>query len=269
MPLVEYTLDADGRLTVHNDTAIWYRYIDLTAQAEALSRFIDRTIDTELAEELAFLTRYDAARKAIQEIVDMPDRQIDLFIRFCSQNDGRLSARKRASHFGLLSDEEVESMERAVQSAWGDRPGRRCRPGVRPCNRSTRPGSPAHRSKVSPYPRARRHGQPPTGPSSIDQPPKTIQAARIPRRCAMMTGDPMFDSLAIVRQLTAAGIEREQADAIADAVRQAADHGDHVTADQFTAGLAALELRLIKWIIGTGIAVTGAVVGLLRLLGLI
>lgn len=53
---------------------------------------------------------------------------------------------------------------------------------------------------------------------------------------------------------------------IADAVRQAADHGDHVTADQFTAGLAALELRLIKWIAGAGVAVTGAVVGLLRLL---
>lgn len=122
MPLVEYTLDADGRLTVHNDTAIWYRYIDLTAQAEALFRFIDRTIDTELAEELAFLTRYDAARKAIQEIVDLPDWRIDLFIRFCSQNDGRLAARKRASHFGLLSDEEVESMERAVQSAWGEMP---------------------------------------------------------------------------------------------------------------------------------------------------
>ncbi len=27
MPLVEYTLDDDGRLTVHNDTALWYRYI--------------------------------------------------------------------------------------------------------------------------------------------------------------------------------------------------------------------------------------------------
>ena len=120
MPLVEYTLDADGRLTVHNDTAVWYRYIDMTAQAEALFRFVDRTIDTELAGELAFLTRYDAARKAIQEIVDMPDRQVDLFIRFCSQNDGRLSVRKRASHFSLLSDEEVASMERAVQSVYGD-----------------------------------------------------------------------------------------------------------------------------------------------------
>ena len=112
----------DGRLTVHNDTTVWHRYIDMTAQAEALFRFVDRTIDTELAAELAFLARYDAARKAIQEIVELPDRRIDLFIRFCSQNDGRLSARKRASHFSLLSDEEVESMEQAVRSAYGDDP---------------------------------------------------------------------------------------------------------------------------------------------------
>ena len=61
MPLVEYTLDQDGRLTVHNDTAIWYRYTDLTTQAEALFRFIDQTIDTELADELAFLANYDSS----------------------------------------------------------------------------------------------------------------------------------------------------------------------------------------------------------------
>ncbi len=50
--------------------------------------------------------------------MDLPDRQIDLFIRFCLQNDGRLSARKRAGRFARLSDEEVASMERAVQAAW-------------------------------------------------------------------------------------------------------------------------------------------------------
>ena len=53
-----------------------------------------------------------------QEIVDMPDRQIDLFIRFCLQNNGRLSARKRASHFDFLSDEEIASLEQAVLSAY-------------------------------------------------------------------------------------------------------------------------------------------------------
>ena len=38
----------------------------------------------------------------------------------------------------------------------------------------------------------------------------------------------MFDSLTIARQLTEAGIERAQADVLADAIRQAAEHGEHV-----------------------------------------
>jgi len=120
MPLVEYSLDEYGRMTVHNDTAIWYRYIDMTPQTEALFRFIDQTIDTELASELAFLANYDKTKKAIQEIVDMPDQQIDLFIRFCLQNNGRLSAPKRASHFNFLAEEEIASLEHAVQYAYGN-----------------------------------------------------------------------------------------------------------------------------------------------------
>jgi len=119
MPLVQYTLDDEGRMTVQNDTLRWYQYIDLTFQAEALFGFIEQTIETELAEELAFLAHYDQTKKAIQAIVDMPDRQIDLFIRLCVQNHGRLSATKRTSHFAKLSDNEVAGMERAVQAAYG------------------------------------------------------------------------------------------------------------------------------------------------------
>jgi Fic family protein len=118
MPLVEYSIDEEGRMTVHNDTAIWYRYIDMTPQAEALFHFIDQTIDTELTSELKFLENYDKTKRAIQDIVDMPDRQIDLFIRFCLQNNGRLSTRKRASHFDVLSDEEVTRMEQTIQYAY-------------------------------------------------------------------------------------------------------------------------------------------------------
>ena len=121
MPLVEYSLNDEGRMTVQNDTAGWYRYIDMTPQAEALFCFIDQTIDTELASELAFLANYDETKKALQEIVDMPDRQIDLFIRLYLQNNGPLSARKRASHFDFLSDEEVARMEQAVQIAYGNK----------------------------------------------------------------------------------------------------------------------------------------------------
>jgi hypothetical protein len=46
---------------------------------------------------LAFLANYDATKHAIRNIVDMPDRLIDLFIRFCFQNNGRLPARKPLS----------------------------------------------------------------------------------------------------------------------------------------------------------------------------
>jgi hypothetical protein len=119
MPLMEYSLDEDGRMTIHNDTAVWYRYIDMTAQVEALFAFIEKTIDTELVEELNFLANYDRTKAAIQDIVDMPDRQIDLFIRFCLQNHGQLSARKHSSHFDFLTDEEVAKMELAVQVAYG------------------------------------------------------------------------------------------------------------------------------------------------------
>ena len=106
-------------MTVENDTARWYRFIDMTHQAESLFRFIERTIDVELVEELVFLANYEQTKKAIQEIVDMPDQQIALFIRVCLQNNGRLSARKRASSFDFLSDDEVAHMEQAVQFAYG------------------------------------------------------------------------------------------------------------------------------------------------------
>ena len=119
MPLVEYSLDEDGRMTVHNDTATWFRYIDITPQAEALFGFIEQTIDTDLPNELGFLVNYDKTKRAIQEIVDLPDRQIDLFIRFCLQNNGRLSERKRTSHFASLTDDEIARMEGAVQDSYG------------------------------------------------------------------------------------------------------------------------------------------------------
>ena len=120
MPLVEYTLDEDGRMTVLSDTAVWYRFIDMTPQAEALFSFIEKTIDTELADELTFLANYDRTKAAIQDIVDMPDRQIDLFIRFCLQNHGRLAAGKRASHLSFLTNDEVARMEQAVRDAYGE-----------------------------------------------------------------------------------------------------------------------------------------------------
>lgn len=118
MRLVEYDLDDMGQMTVPGETKRLYRYVDMTAQAEALYDFVKLTIENELVEELDFLANYDSTKQAIQEIVDMPDRLIDLFIQLCLQNNGRLSARKRESHFELLTDGELAAMENAVRKGY-------------------------------------------------------------------------------------------------------------------------------------------------------
>jgi len=118
MRLVEYDLDDLGRMTVPGETGRWYQYIDMTAQAEVLYDFVKLTIDHELVEELGFLASYDNTKQAIQEIVDMPDRLIDLFIQFCLQNNGRLSTGKRKSHFSFLTDDELAGMEDAVRAGY-------------------------------------------------------------------------------------------------------------------------------------------------------
>jgi len=111
--LIDYELDQAGHMTVDNQTMDLYRFIDMTVQAEALYEFVIQTIEKEFKEELDFIQRYDLIKKSIQEIIDMPDRLVDLFIHLCLQNNGTLSTRKRGAHFDFLSDEELAAMEKA------------------------------------------------------------------------------------------------------------------------------------------------------------
>ena len=79
----------------------------------------------------------------------------------------------------------------------------------------------------------------------------------------------MFDTHAIARSLTDADLTPAQADAITDAIRQAAEHGDHVTAEQFKAGLAEIRTDIAELradIYRAMLVQTGVTVGLLGLL---
>ena len=101
----------------------------------------------------------------------------------------------------------------------------------------------------------------------------------------------MLDTLSVAHELTAGGIDRDQAEVIANAMRKLAQQGDHVTGDQFKAGLAevrteiasldtrlstqiaevrteisALETRLIRWMVGTVLATAALTFGILRFL---
>ena len=54
----------------------------------------------------------------------------------------------------------------------------------------------------------------------------------------------MFDTLAASQELTQAGLNAEQAAAITHTVQRAIEHGDHVTSDQFQAGLAEVRTEI-------------------------
>ena len=54
----------------------------------------------------------------------------------------------------------------------------------------------------------------------------------------------MLDTHAVARSLTDAEFTPAQADAITNAVRQAAEHGDQVISDQFKTGLAELRTEM-------------------------
>ena len=80
----------------------------------------------------------------------------------------------------------------------------------------------------------------------------------------------MFDTHAIARSPTDADLTPAQADAITDAIRQAAEHGDHVTSEQFKTGLAELRADIYRaMLIQTGVTVglLGLLLGFLRGLG--
>ena len=78
-----------------------------------------------------------------------------------------------------------------------------------------------------------------------------------------------LDTLTIARNLTDAGADPKLADAIAVAVREATEAGDHVTPDQFKAGLVELDARIanaetrLTWRI---LGIAGLVLAVMRLL---
>ena len=119
MKRIQYELNKANLLTVTNSKEIeaYFRYPDLTTQSIYLAKTIKETIEEDIYMEMEFLVKYDEAKIAIQYIVDMPDKDIDLLIRLLHQNKGMFPARKR-KHFEKLTDDEILQMQTAFQNAF-------------------------------------------------------------------------------------------------------------------------------------------------------
>lgn len=112
---MDFDEDEAGVVVVRNETAGLYRFFDATPMAEALARWVEQTVKVEFRAELDFVVRFRETRRAIEAVTELPDRLMNLFIKVCLNNGGRLSASKR-KHFSMLSDGEIKAMEKAVKT---------------------------------------------------------------------------------------------------------------------------------------------------------
>ena len=111
LPLVEWTVTPENNVHVVNDTASWYRFFDATAHAEFAYHCVEMTVRRDLPHEVAFLTAYDDFSEGLAQIVDMPNRKVNLLHTFLHQNVGRISARARGKEFSALTEDEVNRVE--------------------------------------------------------------------------------------------------------------------------------------------------------------
>jgi len=101
-----------GNVEVLNNTIDLYQYFDATKQAEFLYACVEETVNTILPEEVQYLEKYDLLNNFIKNYIDMPDKLVNLLIRFLNQNNGQLSKRARKKEFVQLTDDEVLTIER-------------------------------------------------------------------------------------------------------------------------------------------------------------
>ena len=120
LPLIEWEPTRAGNVNVLNDTVDFYRFFDATPQAEFLYACVESTIDNDLPNEVDFLQRYDRFCAAVESIVDMPDRTVNLLFNFIKQNQGKFSKRARENKFSALTDLEVSQIEAFYEDEFGD-----------------------------------------------------------------------------------------------------------------------------------------------------
>lgn len=119
MHIIRYTKNKEQKLTVLNAAEVegYYRFPDLTVQTEYLCNVIEASISHDLPNELNFLQNYDEAKELMKQRIDMPDKMIDLFIRFTHQNNGIFPKRRRNT-FRMLNDDEIEALQSVFQDVF-------------------------------------------------------------------------------------------------------------------------------------------------------
>lgn len=111
LDFIEWKETRDHNIEVVNETADFYRYLDLTPHAEFLYECVEETILKIIPEEVDYLGKFDSFRIFLEDEFEMPDKTIATLVRFLEQNEGKLSKRAKENEFSMLSEGDVEQIE--------------------------------------------------------------------------------------------------------------------------------------------------------------
>lgn len=96
MALIDYEIDEkDHSISINNDINYMYRYPDLTHHVLFLYKMMEASISEDLIQEVLYILKYDAVKKAIEERYDIPNKELNLFIQLAIQNNGKISKKKK------------------------------------------------------------------------------------------------------------------------------------------------------------------------------
>ncbi len=119
LDFIEWRPTEKNNVEVLHETIDLYRYFDATAQAEFLFSCVEETVNKTLPDEVEFLKKYDLLNEFIKNYIDMPDKLVDLLIRFLAQNSGQFSKRAREHEFSKLTDVEIHAIEQKYTEFFG------------------------------------------------------------------------------------------------------------------------------------------------------
>ena len=116
--LLDYRFDPDADfIEIKKQPAYLYAFSDATEICEFTFACLERAIDHDLAEELAYLRAYDTAHQVLKRWLDAPQPEMEKLIRYIAQNSGQLSKNKRGQ-FPLIPDEDIVRAETQISEAF-------------------------------------------------------------------------------------------------------------------------------------------------------
>lgn len=118
LDLIEWETDDKLNVQILNETRDLYQYLDLTKNAEFLYQVVKETIEVNLPLELEELKKYDKAKEALSQYIEMPEGTLSLLINVIKDNSFKLSKSKKTKFFERLTEKEIQDIEMIIKEAY-------------------------------------------------------------------------------------------------------------------------------------------------------